>query len=641
MHKRLFFIILFFLSFSFFWGCGRLKNKGVSTPNQIPIVHLIDIPPGDSRFSANPRIYWYGTDMDGYITRYQYVMIPESVRDSAGNIKNLGLIDTTSDGQVDSFFVKVLQSIRASEWVDSLISKHLRDSGFHTPAESIIVVDTPATEMNVRMFAEIDTLKFVNQYIFVRAVDNVASTSQIWKPNLKGGHTFRRFCRTSHPPDTHIDKKRFNPYLVYYSLPETTQTWKGIEIFWEGSDSIDYPQTQPEFMYKWELLGPFADTLDINPYTVASPVVDSSYDTLLEARWVKEKSKVCANLKNYNEENGGKSGWYLLRVKTKDDAFVEDETPAYVFFQVVNPYFIYHFKDTGRRSVLLVDASTYQSFYSIMVPYQIARKYYMDILDALSGEMEIVFDFDFWEDSSHTPFEKHLPPDEHILCSYDLVIVMHYGGQNEGLSSTGATLPGGRSAVTDSGYIQYKKYLDVGGQVWFIGANNFGLGSGERAGLNMVEISNPSSGFYNRRLVCDLARNYFGIYGVYNPNWASRNKNEELIAAIPYVSNSGFPELMVDSILAATSVWANTAYNPRNKGAIPHINYDVLGPGVERLYTFISYKGVQSEMHGRPCASRFAGPTFKTAEFCFPMFVMDQERSKQVFKLMLEWFFKN
>jgi hypothetical protein len=637
MRKFLLFILLVFLSLCLFIRCGRLKNKGILPPNQIPIVYLSNIPPEDSKFSANPRIYWYGTDVDGYITRYQYVVIPESVKDTAGNIVDLHLIKKGEDGSVDSFFVKNLQSIRASEWVDSLISKHLRDSGFHVPAESMIVVDTPVTEMNVRMFAEIDTLKFVNQYIFVRAVDNLASTSLIWKPDLKGGHTFRRFCGNSHPPDTYIDKKRFNPNLVYYSLPETTKTWKGIKIFWQGSDSVDYPQTQPEFTYSWELLGPFAETLGINPHTASYPVVDSSYDTLLETRWVKEKSRLFANLKNYNEEGGGESGWYLFRVKAKDDAFVEDETPAYAFFQVVHPSFTY----TQRRRVLLIDASIYKSFYAIIVPFEITRKYYKEILNSLSEEMG--FDFDFWVDPYSTPFEKHLPPNEHTLSLYDLVIVMHYGGKEEGLSSSQAYFPWGGSAGTDTGYTQYKRYLDVGGRVWFIGANNFGLGAQELAGIHLTEATNISSGFYQHSITCDLARNYFGIYGIYYPNWASgiTSQNEEFIAAAPYVPGSGFPELKVDSILVATGVWSNPNHTPQHKEAVPHVNYDILGPGVERLYTFISYKGTQSDLDGKPCGCRFAGSTFKTAEFCFPLFVMEQEKSKQVFRLMLEWFFEN
>jgi hypothetical protein len=342
-------------------------------------------------------------------------------------------------------------------------------------------------------------------------------------------------------------------------------------------------------------------------------------------------------LENYNEPEG-KSGWYLFRVKARDDAFVEDKTPAYAFFQVVHPYFTY----TEKRKVLLVDASIYKSFYAVMVPLEITRKYYKDILNTLSGEMG--FDFDFWVDPYSTPFEKHLPPNEQILSLYDLVIVMHYGGKEEGLSSSSAILPGGaKTARSDSGYIQYKRYLDVGGRVWFIGANNFGLGSAAPTGINMVDVSSRISGFYNRPIIYNLARNYFGIYGVYYPNWASAvvSQNEEFIAAAPYVLGSGFPELDVDSVLAFTTIWTNPAFPSKYTGAIPHINYDILTPGVERLYTFISYKGTQSGMHGKPCASRFTGPTFKTAEFCFPLFVMDPDKSKQVFRLMLEWFFEN
>ena len=636
MRRYLILTILVFGIALTLWGCSKLSLSGHRLPNHIPILYLGNVPPDSSKFSANPRIYWYGMDPDGYITRYQYVVIPES-QDSLGHIKDLNMIPKTPDGQINSLFVKALESIPPENWIDTLISKYLEENGFpRIPYDSMVVVDDSVTEANVRMFATIDTQVFVSQYLFVRAVDNSKGISQIWKPGAEGGSTFRRFSRNNHAPNTYIKTDKFDNRLVYYCLPETTKTWKGIEISWEGSDSVDYPRKQPDFVYKWELLGPFPESLDINPYTVASSVVDSSYDSLVENRWVGEKSTLFTNLNNYNEENGGKSGWYLFRVRSKDDALAEVLTPAYIFFQVVHPYFTY----TERRSVLLVDASTYQSFYSIMVPYQVARKYYTDILDVLSGE--IGFDFDFWEDTfnDHTPFVRHLPPDEHIFSSYDLVIVMHYGGQNEGLSSTGATLPGGGAAVTDSGFIQYKRYLDVGGRVWFIGDNNFGLSERDR-GYYALDTRNRASEYFGREGVVELGREYFGIYGVYFHGWVSRNKNEEFIAATPYVSGSGFPELKVDSILTATTIWTNTGFTPRNKGAVPRVDYEVLGPRTERLYSFVSYKGAQSEMHDKPCACRLIGSTFRTAEFCFPLFVMDKEKSKEVFQLMINWFFED
>jgi len=621
------------------WGCGKLENKGTRPENQIPIVYLGNVPPENSEFSINPRIYWYGMDPDGYITRYQYAVIPESVKDSAGNIKNLGLIPKTSDGWVDSLFVKALESVPADDWVDTLIAKHLEGNGFFhfIPSDSMVVVDDSVTEQNVRMFAELDPQKFVSQYIFIRGVDNSKGISKIWNPEGKGGNTFRRFSRNNHAPNTHIKTDKFDKRIVYYSLPETTQTWKGIEILWEGSDSLDYPRKQPDFMYKWELLGPFADTASIDSFMVPSPVVDSSYDSLLDTRWTGKKSKVFKNLENYNEPEGI-SGWYLFRVRSKDDAEAVDETPAYTFFQVVHPYFSY----TKKRRVLLVDAARYKDkdTYAIVVPFETARKYYQDILNELSGEMG--FDYDFWVDPYHTPFEMHLPPNEHTLSLYDLVIVMHYGAREEGLSSTAATIPTGGAAPSDSGYIQYKRYLDVGGEVWLIGANNFGLGATAHPGFHVMDPRDRTSEFSQRTLILDLGRYYFGIYGVFYPCWLSDTltQNEEFIAADPYAPGSGFPRLEVDPLLTATSIWTNPGFTPKHKEAVPLVNYEVLGPKTERLYTFISYKGGLSEMNGRPCASRFIGPTYRTAEFCFPLFAINKEKSKEVFRLMLNWFFE-
>jgi hypothetical protein len=621
------------------WGCSKLSLSGHSLPNHIPIVYLGNVPPDSSKFSANPRIYWYGMDPDGYIIRYQYVVIPES-EDSLGHIKNLNMIPRTPDGQIDSLFVKALESIPPESWIDTLISKYLEEKGFsRIPVDSMVAVDDSVTEANIRMFATVDTQVFVSQYLFVRAVDNSKGISQIWKPGTKGGNTFRRFSRNNHAPDTHINFDKFDRTLVYYCLDDTTKTWGGIEILWEGSDSADYPRKQPDFLYKWELLGPFSDTSGINPYTTDTPVMYFSYDSLLDTRWLKNKSKLFWNLKNYHEKLADdlKSGWYLFRVKSKDDALAEDSTPAYTFFRVVHPYFTY----APQRRVLLVDASMYKSLYGIMVPYQVARNYYRSILGDLSGEMG--FDTAFWVDPYSDPYTKHLPPNELTLSLYDLVIVMHYGGKEEALSSTGASIPTGGSASSDSGYVQYKRYLDVGGRVWFIGVNDFALGAAATRGYYAIDQLSRTSEFFGRDVASDLARYYFGISGIYYPNWVSGGAdiNEEFIAAAPFSSSSGFPELKVDSFLTATTIWTNPDFVPNHKGAVPHVDYEVLRPQTERVYTFVSYQGSQSEMDGRPCACRFIGSTFRTAEFCFPLFVIDKEASKKVFRLMIEWFFED
>src|SRR4030042_976267 len=78
-------LVIFFLCVLILSGCGKLERKGTPPANVPPNVYFADVPPESTYFSVNPRIYWYGTDIDGFITAYQYaVVIKDSLSDLGG-----------------------------------------------------------------------------------------------------------------------------------------------------------------------------------------------------------------------------------------------------------------------------------------------------------------------------------------------------------------------------------------------------------------------------------------------------------------------------------------------------------------------------------------------------------------------------
>ena len=48
--------------------------KGDITANVPPTVYFVNIPPDSSSFSHNPEVYWFGTDPDGQIEYYRYLV---------------------------------------------------------------------------------------------------------------------------------------------------------------------------------------------------------------------------------------------------------------------------------------------------------------------------------------------------------------------------------------------------------------------------------------------------------------------------------------------------------------------------------------------------------------------------------------
>ncbi len=354
--------------------------------------------------------------------------------------------------------------------------------------------------------------------------------------------------------------------------------------------------------------------------------------------------KTFVNLQNFEDTT---YGWYLFRVKCKDDALVEDETPAYMFFKVIRPFFTY----SGEKRVLLVDASNYSSALPAVDPYKKdrVREIYESYLSYAQSK-GIFNSYINWKDRTTTA-EQVPPPDLETLSLYNLVIVVNYS-KDAGI--TGSALDYNlfvkeELVEEDWGYAVYMNYLDIGGKVWFIGINNFGLDPTQERKTHRLDAGDPTSGFFRKKYPATIGDDYFGLEAVFFPYWKlikGKETNEEFVKAEPFLGAIGFPTLEVDSARLDTLIWWTKEWIeegslvPRNVAAIPAVNYEVITVGAQRIYTFVSFLESNSEMHKRPCASRFIGPTFKTAEFCFPLFLMKDENAKEAMRLMIEWFFE-
>lgn len=578
-------VLLFALILS---GCGKLERKGPEPVNIAPQVFFTNVPPESIRFLVNPRVYWYGTDKDGYITAYQYAVIRDDVSELWGGLEEAK--DSLRRFGPDSV-----------SWVNG--TTELKIFGVHVAFEN-------GHQRDVRMYAEMDPGDSTAQHIFLRAVDNEGGISEI---------KTRMYWRNNHAPEAFIDVDEDFVEENLYCLPDTTATWKGIEIAWHGLDTVDYPdlRRQPDFYFRWELWGPY-DTLEAD-YTDSTKMVAFSLDSIeIEGRWfadewVLEKSHIFKNLENYSENDSDYGyGWYLLRVWSRDDAFVSSEDPDSTFFRILKPLFRYG--DYARKTVLVLDQTNYLGD-GRPENYSELQEFYET---ALSELKEDLICHEFGIDSLGQEM-----PNEHSLSRYDLVITLNLGRS-----------PG----ISGSSYDKYKDYLNVGGRLWIMGMNNWGV-SGKRM-VHPIRIS--------------FAPNYLAIEGAFWPNWAPGDEvTLEFIGVEPFGS-SELPSLEFDPAKAEKLV----GYDPEREGAnfpvngIPHVSYEVLSnvydyagrsPYYRRLYSFISRYGQNSETHQMPCATTYIGPTFRAAEFTFPLNVMkdgDEQNpgAFEAFRKMVEWF---
>ncbi len=586
-------VLLFALILS---SCGKLERKGTEPENLLPEVFFTNVPDESLKFSISPRIYWYGTDQDGFIVAYQYAVIKDSVIEVWGGL----------EGAKDSLEVVGRDSVG---WVNN--TARMSVFGEHIPA-------LKGHDRNVRMYAELNPKDSTAQHIFLRAVDNVGGIS-----NIKT----RMYWRNNHAPQCSIDVDSTFVWLNFYCLPETTSTWRGIELSWVGLDTLDYPdkRKQPGLYYKWELWGPYADTLLLNDANAT--MVDSSLDSIeiggmpVYDRWILDKSYVFKNLLNYPDSG---YGWYELRVWSRDDAFVRSEDSAAAFFRILRPLFRY--EEPSRKTILVVDQTKYGKFGADTIHTEVWPFYETALLKMRADG--VCDDYNIYLLGDQLPGEDS-------LSRYDLVIVLNLG------------VDGG---ISDSSYLRYRNYMNVGGRLWIVGLNDYRLtGARDVVYLETVRSTAPKT--------VEVATDYLGVEGAFYPKWTPTEPDRlEFVEAAPYGAWE-LPSLEVDP----AKVVKLKGYDPTSEGlnfpvnGIPHVQYLVLSnsrdfayraPLHRRVYSFVSRRDRNSEMHQMPCATTYIGPAYRTAEFAFPLNLMkdgdeQQPGAYQAFRGMVEWFWED
>jgi hypothetical protein len=596
-------------------GCGKLERKGTQAENVPPKVKFANIPPEGTEFSINPRVYWYGTDADGFITAYQYAVL------RADSLVSFGDLD-----QVKSFLHAIPPD--SASWTDQTRLRNM--IGAHIQAEP------GGHSRNVAMFAEMDPSIYTPQYLFLRAVDNGGEVSDDVIHNL--------YYRNNHRPEALSEMDSAFSFENHYCLVETTETWKGISLAWSGRDLEDYPdeRSQPDFQFKWELVGPFESppaALTVDTTAVADSSLDSALvaGVMVYTRWVSEQTKTFLNLNNYGEATGADAGygWYQLRVRARDDAFVSTDTATAINFRIVKPRFRY--TDGDKRTVLLVDATAYGNVAGGANDNDTAyvRSFYRGALSHLY-DLGVCDGWDIWYDPGQPPNQAaKSDPGEDILSQYDLTIVLNAGSQ---------------SAISDDNQRAYREYLNVGGRLWYVGLNNFRLPTGRDEPKDLEEIKSTDPNTFR------MGTEYFGLEAVFVPTYTvGDSMTLEFVATKPFGLWDDLSELKTDTA-ACKRLKGYTYGSPvRWYGVrgIPYVTYVGMSnnrdakrriPAERRMFSFVSYYGSISPMQDRPCAVNWIGPTYRTAEFCFPLHLMENKAPDypvhEVMEKTVEWFWE-
>jgi len=380
--KIILFLVAGIFGIAILAGCPSSELGGVRTANLSPWVEWSNTPQDSMQHSANPLLKWFGGDKDGQVIDYHYVVLLEEDVDSYGGIN-----------QVVSDFPELI------EW-DSLGN---------------------ITEAVIPLFASEDTSEFVDQYVFLRCMDDSDAYSAI---------IYVFLSRNNHPPTCNVTV----PEGPRWCLPDTNEFWHGIGISWEGKDSLDYEGMQPDFLWHVRMYGPFSTIPDST-----DTLMQNFFGVLLDGETgldtVTFTSFALTDLE---------TGWYILYVKNFDDAHVAS-IPALGIFEVYEPNWIRHPEET--TDILVVNQSMYMAL-SGNLPSDwedSVRVFYEDIL-ADAGFTEDQWD---WTDDQNLT--------RSLLYNYRMVIVddIDWNANIIGIED------------------ELSLYLNVGGKLWITGRFSF------------------------------------------------------------------------------------------------------------------------------------------------------------------------
>jgi hypothetical protein len=653
-----------------------LENKGSAGENRIPEVFIVNVPPDGAEFSISPTVYWYGTDSDGRIVRYDYTVV------TGAEVDSVTADLPGSQSPLEKYIAFVLND-QFPRWVSIFVDSteagelptqeqvRLYAAPFAATCDTVWIYERDGDGNRIDSTAllvdcESDT---ISQYFFIRAIDDNETSSSI---------KYRSYKRRNHWPESEI---RFNQFLEYISLPNLTQTYGGIRMFWGGSDRLDFvPPSVPFLEYHWRLYGPFpfdpnapeqrptlADTLG------RQPIYESANPDPLMGVWVRDTTAVVYNLWKQidaspdplNDTSVTRSGWFMMVVTARDDAYISDETPAVSTFKALSPKF--------ERKMAYVDEGWYSgdtwsnpSTRPRVSEPNTNQHFHWNLVKMVYPEADTMLDF-WWRSKAPPPFQNCPDPKRprcgnyvslEMLARHRLVLVTD-DDIFEQLS-----IPSKPPSVRDV----YRKYLDAGGMIWLIGRHSLLLetettnGNKER----LFDLCTFGTNFYDV-----LGCSYFDIEGMYYPGWRANaipiqrpdeaprqpTTNDEFVAANLVAPGTGLPPRLetdrarVDSMFMLAYIMDFPLKGQKIVG-VPDVNWIVLGSNSTPLYTYESWRpggpipptNGPSFSHGKPVGVRRIGPeretpVYKTCYMTFPLYFIKQEQSEELFRKMVDWFF--
>jgi hypothetical protein len=671
-------VIFLTLTALYLAGCTDTL-KGELYENQPPIVYFANIPPDGYRTGRNLVVYWYGTDKDGLIDYYRYLVVT---------------VAEVGQSVPEDYIAKVPDTAWTYVDVDPSASNP-------QTAHAISLRADPNDPVNT----------FVDQWVFLQAFDMEGLGSDI---------IFRRFPRNDNPPETRIYD--FSTHIPFVD-GDSGGIVSGVKMNWDGSDP-DYSR-EPVLEFHWRLYGPYTDstfkiikdsfiapvfltttgkvynlhetmvfcdtfpdsvhcyTFEVtdpisdsakrwgalqhkffvdDPKFIARPelnkVADSSFDGVDE--WVTSKTTTMYNVyRHYAQTVEGTTAdttvqmRFIFWIRCRDDALVADLVPAFAdSLPVIRPRY--------EREVAVIDFTSYPGFSGPTMPDPILQRVPFWYNAIHRWDPAVVFEFDTTELKNFGTSPDYLLAHKSrrvplmMLLKHKVVILYDDDIKTANFA--------GINKAADNVYTA----IDAGVNVWLTMRASLNTGQGgqqepnwiyrvpskytEYFGVTMIPYSGWDCFAHGTKETGGCGSDISPPYGTACP----RDRIEDFIGAYA-LDPTRWPNLDVDTTLLRTRLrWEYQAYRtahdygpcyayePEHPG-LPEVDWSARLSTTQALYLYKSSygsnhpRGGNFNMEGNPVALRYNAGLFRTAHFNFTPLVIDSVQMQIVIDSVLNW----
>ena len=396
------------------------------------------------------------------------------------------------------------------------------------------------------------------------------------------------FYRTNLPPDTcEITTEDFDGG-EFWCLDDTTYSWDGIKVAWRASD----PDNSILLEYKWFLENTSSGNTPLSSLSEDSlGGANSGFDS--HDGWIRSTSTMM--------RGDVPTGQYRFVVQVRDDAFFAGAADTAII-QIAHPEF-----DISRESVLeqyangtypnhrvlLIDQN--ENWFYMFDDLNNIRDYYASVLQGLQDDGIIAG----W-DSVHSGYSA-LDVDRTTLSEYNILYILDQDGSYN-------------FKLGEDFLIELMDYVKIGGRIIIDGRNSF-----NRESSTWDDV--PSYDFFG------IAEDFGGTGRAIFKD-ALRNES---------FPESEYPALTLDTLLVSADELPyvdRLGARPPSYGGSPY---------TQILYSYglsASTDPVDSINYGGgPIAVRYVTPSFRTAFFAFPLYLMDDsdDQVKTVIRSTVEF----